>query len=99
MDTPSSQRNELQLVAPAKNRANKAGAEVRRSSLECYHISPRMAQEIADEARLVRSSRVIARKYGIPQHVVSDCLDFFPPRRPVAMESSLTPVVAFRRRA
>jgi hypothetical protein len=68
MDTSSpTQSTGLQVVATAATPANKR-------ALEARDIAPKVRQDIADEFRVVKSSRILARKYKMPQHVISDIL-------------------------
>lgn len=87
--TPSRvQSGNLQTVETVDSRRNKV-------TTEAYDIAPKVRDLIAGEFLMVKSSRRLARKYRLPQHVVQDIV-LLAMRRPPERERYAMPALVRR---
>jgi hypothetical protein len=82
-----------QLVQPVESAGKPKN---KKKSVEAYDIAPKVRQQIADEFLVVKSSRRLARKYRIAQHVISDILHLCGRREPQRERLALVDVLARR---
>ena len=88
MDKPN-QPADLKLVDNAQTVTPKR-------EIEAYHILPSVRQQIADEFRVMKSTRRLAKKYRLPRAVVQDIVALHLSRKEPAM--ALRPIDVFARR-